>query len=210
MTFASKITITRILMVPVFAVLALAYGHTVKTGQPDEALRWWALGVFVTAAASDGLDGWIARCFNQRSAFGAFIDPIADKALLLTAVVTLSLVDWGAAGWRLPLWFAAIVVIRDVIILGGIKWLYWKNRTVQIAPHWTGKVCTVTQMFALGWVMLKVVPLPPTWPCIVAAVFTVWSTIAYIRMGLHILRQPGQFAGDTSSNTPPPNNIPPS
>jgi len=189
-TFASKITITRILMVPAFAALALAYGHTVKTGHPDEALRWWALGVFVTAAASDGIDGWIARFFNQRSKFGAFIDPIADKALLLSGVITLSLVDWGLDGWRLPAWFAVIVVLRDGIILGGIRWLYHKQRTVHIAPHWTGKVCTVTQMFALGWVMLKVVHYPPTWPCAVAVVFTVWSAITYIRKGLAILNEP--------------------
>ncbi len=188
MTFASKITVTRILMVPVFAVLALAYGYSVRTGQPDETLRWWALGVFVTAAASDGIDGWIARRFNQRSKFGTFIDPIADKALLLTGVITLSLVDWGVQGWRLPGWFTAIVVLRDCIILGGIRILWNHHREVKFAPHWSGKVCTVTQMFALGWVMLKVVPFPPAWPCIVAAAFTLWSTVTYVRQGLQILR----------------------
>jgi phosphatidylglycerophosphate synthase len=81
-TNASKITITRICMVPVFALLALAYGHTVQQGIPDERLRWWALAVYIAAAASDGIDGWVARRFNQRSAFGAFIDPIADKSVL--------------------------------------------------------------------------------------------------------------------------------
>lgn len=177
-------------MVPVFAVLALAYGNTFKLGVPDESMRWWALAVFVTAAASDGLDGWVARRFNQISKFGAFIDPIADKALLLTGVITLSLVDWGEDGWRLPAWFAIIVILRDCIILGGIKILYLNHRRVHIAPHWSGKVCTVTQMFALGWVMLKIVPFPPTWPCIVAAAFTVWSTVIYIRRGIEILRGP--------------------
>lgn len=188
MTFASKITITRILMVPVFAVLALAYGQSVKSGMPNEALRWWALGVFVTAAASDGIDGWVARRFNQISKFGAFIDPIADKALLLTGVVTLSVVDWGVDGWRLPLWFAVIVVLRDCIIIGGIRILWNHRREVKFAPHWTGKVTTVAQMFALGWVMLKFTDIPPTWPCIVAAVFTLWSTVEYLRHGLRVLR----------------------
>lgn len=187
MTFASKITIIRILMVPVFAVLAAAYGRTVAAGKPDEAIRWLALAFFVTAATTDGLDGWIARRFDQKSAFGAFIDPIADKLLLLTGVVTLSLVDWGVPGWRLPLWFAAIVVLRDCIILGGIGYLYLCGRKVRIAPHWTGKVCTVTQMFALGWVMLRLVKLPPEWPCAVAGLFTLWSSVAYVREGLRIL-----------------------
>jgi len=162
----------------------------VQAGQPDESLRWWALGVYITAAASDGLDGWIARRFNQLSKFGAYIDPIADKALLLTGVVTLALVDWGVDGWRLPAWFAVIVVLRDAFILIGVKYLQCTHRAVMIAPSWSGKVCTVTQMFALGWVMLKVVAIPPTWPCLVAAAFTVWSTVVYFRAGLAILRQP--------------------
>ena len=190
MTFATKITITRILMVPVFAVLALAYGYSVKAGHADETLRWWALGVFITAAASDGIDGWVARHFNRMSKLGAFLDPIADKALLLTGVITLSLVDWGADGWRLPAWFAVIVVLRDCIIIGGIRILWNHHCEVKFAPHWSGKVCTVTQMFALGWVMLKVVPFPPAWPCLVAAFFTIWSTVAYIRQGIQILRGP--------------------
>jgi CDP-diacylglycerol--glycerol-3-phosphate 3-phosphatidyltransferase len=193
MTFASKITITRILMVPVFAVLALAYGQSVKSDMPNEALRWWALAVFVTAAASDGIDGWVARRFNQISKFGAFIDPIADKALLLTGVVTLSVIDWGVDGWRLPAWFAVIVVMRDCIILAGIRILWNHRREVRFAPHWTGKVTTVTQMFALGWVMLRLTDIPPTWPCIVAAVFTLWSTMEYLRHGWRILR--GSDAG---------------
>jgi cardiolipin synthase (CMP-forming) len=191
-TFASKITIARICLVPVFAALAFYYGHTVKIGQPVEALRWWALGVFVFAAATDGVDGWIARHFNQCSKFGAFIDPIADKALLLTGVITLSLVDWGSPGWRLPLWFAAIVILRDCIILGGIRILWNHHREVRFAPHWSGKVCTVTQMFAIGWVMLRVTVFSPLIPCLIAAFFTIWSSIAYIRQGQRILR--GQVA----------------
>ena len=174
-------------MVPVFAVLALAYGYSVRIGHPNEALRWWALGVFVTAASTDGIDGWVARRFNQMSKFGAYIDPIADKSLLLTGVLVLSVTDWGENGWRLPAWFAVIVFLRDTLILVGVKYLQVNRHEVHIAPHWTGKVCTVTQMFVLGWVMLKLVHLPPMWPCIVAAVFTIWSTIAYIRQGLLIL-----------------------
>ncbi len=192
MTFASKITIARIGLVPVFAALAICYGWTVKAGQPLEPLRWWALGVFVLAASTDGVDGWVARRFNQCSKFGAFIDPIADKALLLTGVITLSFIDWGAPGWRLPLWFAAAVVLRDCIILGGIRILWSHHRDVRFAPHWTGKVCTVTQMVALGWVMLRVPLLNPLYPCLLAAIFTVWSSIAYVSQGWKILR--GQVA----------------
>lgn len=200
MTLASKITIARIAMVPVFGILAFCYGLSAGDTHPVEALRWWALGVFIVAAASDGIDGWVARHFNQKSELGAFLDPIADKALLLTGVIVLSVVDWGPGGWRLPAWFAAIVVSRDCIILGGIRLLHCKRLKVRIDPHWSGKICTATQMFTLGWVMLKLVSLPPTWPCIVASVFTLWSTVIYIRQGLRILGTPsGRTANQAAS-----------
>ncbi len=195
MTSASKITIARICLVPVFAVLTLWYGRTAACGMPHEPLRWLALGIFILAAATDGLDGWVARRFNQCSSFGAFIDPIADKALLLTGVITLTFIDWGAPGWRLPLWFAVIVVLRDCIILSGIRILWNHRRTVKITPHWTGKVCTVAQMFALGWVMLRVVLISPIYPCAIATVFTIWSSFVYIRQGWAIL-QGSKFISD--------------
>lgn len=188
MTLANKITVGRLLLVPVFAVLAVRYGRGVEAGTADESLRWWALAVFVTAAVSDGIDGWVARRFNQRSRLGAFMDPLADKALVLTAVVVLTAVNWGPDDWRLRWWFAALVIGRDAIILGGIAVLYLAGRRVRIDPHWSGKMCTFTLMVALGWVMLKVVPFSPVWPCLVAAVFIVWSTAAYIRDGWYQLR----------------------
>ncbi len=184
MTLASKITLVRILLVPVFAVLASYYGISVEENHPEEWLRWSALGVFIAASASDGLDGWIARRFNQRSRFGAIIDPIADKLLLLTGIITLSIVDWGPDGWKIPLWFTALVVARDGVIIGGTALLHFVIDEVRVRPQWSGKVCTVTQMIALGWVMLKWVPFSPIYPCAVAAVFTVWSGIAYFRDGI--------------------------
>jgi cardiolipin synthase (CMP-forming) len=192
MTFASKITLSRLLLVPVFAVLAIYYGHSVADKAPLEWLRWSALGGFVTAAASDGLDGWIARRFNQRSEFGAIIDPIADKSLLLTAIITLTAVDWGPDRWHLPLWFTALVIVRDCIILGGINVLHFTGHRVPITPQWSGKVCTFTQMVAIGWVMLKVVPFSPIYPCILAAFWTVWSAVDYVRQGLRILHEGGR------------------
>lgn len=189
MTFASKITVTRICLVPVFAILAVAYDRSVKSGAPMESLRWWAIGVFVSAAASDGLDGWVARRFNQISKFGAFIDPIADKALLLTGVVTLALIDWGQPGWRLPWWFAAVVVLRDCMILGGIRYLHAHRKQVDIVPHWSGKFTTAAQMIALGWVMLGLGHVDPFWPCLAATIMTLWSGWEYFHQGLRILRR---------------------
>lgn len=198
-TLASRITLARLLLVPVFAVLAVYYGISIREGHPEEWLRWSALAAFVTAAASDGLDGFIARRFRQRSQFGAVIDPVADKALLLTGIITLSLVDWGPGNWRIPVWFAALVIVRDCIILGGIAILHFTSHHVRIAPLWTGKVCTFTQMFTLAWVMLKVVPFSPIYPATVAALFTAWSGIDYFRVGLRQLH-----ASESAQPAPPP------
>ena len=142
-------------------------------------------------ATDDADDQRRHRLFNQQSRFGAIIDPIADKALLLTAIITLSIVDWGPDGWRLPLWFTALVVFRDCVILGGIGYLHFTHHEIKIAPHWSGKICTVTQMIAIGWVMLKIIPVTPLYPALLAAVFTLWSGIAYFRTGLKILAESG-------------------
>ena len=187
-TVATKITVARILLVPVFAVYAVAYGVGVAAGDAWEGYRYFALAVFVLAAGSDGVDGWVARRFNQKSELGAFLDPIADKLLLLTAVVTLALVDWGEDGWHLPVWFAVVVFARDALILIGIGWLYTRQVRVRIKPHWIGKWCTVAQMFAVGWVMLRVFPVSPAWPCAVAAALTLVSAYLYLRKGVQILR----------------------
>ena len=188
MTLASKITLTRLFLVPVFVVLCLYYSRSIQEGNPLEWLRLAALAVFVTAAVSDALDGFIARHFNQRSAFGAMIDPIADKTLLLTGITTLSLIDWGSTGWRIPLWFSALVIVRDCVIIGGLCILWYCKVKVKIDPHWSGKVCTFTQMVALAWVMLRMVAVSPMYACGVAGFFTVWSGVAYVRQGWRLLQ----------------------
>jgi cardiolipin synthase (CMP-forming) len=188
MTLATKITVLRVFLVPVFAALAIYYGLSISAGEPNETLRKAALAVFTTAALSDWLDGWIARNFNQQSELGAFLDPIADKALVLSAILILTFFHWGPVGWSIPLWFAILVIVRDCIILGGIRFLYAKHRLVKIKPHWTGKACTFSLFLVIGWIMLKTVKISPNYPCALATFFLTWSMIAYIRQGLTILR----------------------
>jgi len=186
MTLASKITLGRLFCAPIFAVLAIYYGESVKAEAPLEIIRWWAVGVFILASLSDALDGYLARKYNQRSKFGAFMDPFADKVLLLTGIIVLTFVPWGT-GWHIPIWFTALMIARDIIIIVGIWILHYFNSHVPIRPHWTGKVCTVTQMILLGWVMLKIIPFSPLYPTIAATIFTVWSGIEYFREGLRQL-----------------------
>ena len=192
MTFATKITVGRMILVPVFSVLAIMYGLSVQSGEPREDFRLAALAVFIAAAASDGIDGWIARHFNQTSDLGAFLDPIADKALVFSAVVILTFLDWGPNGWGIPVWFCSIVVLRDCVILAGIRVLYTAGKKVAIRPHWTGKACTFALFMVLGWVMLRVTQLPPAYPCMFASVLIILSILEYIRQGTLILKAENQ------------------
>ena len=140
MTTANKITIVRILLIPVFVMLAVYYGDSVQQGERNEALRLAAILVFLTAAVSDGLDGYVARHYNQRSKLGTILDPIADKGLLLAGLLTLTFSDWG---YHFPLWFPVLVITRDVVIVAGSFGLHYLNGEVHVRPRWTGKVATV-------------------------------------------------------------------
>lgn len=182
MTVANSITFVRILLIPVFAWMAIRYGRTVDAGSPDDSLRWLAVAIYTMASLLDGLDGWVARRFNQKSLLGAIMDPLADKALLMTGLVMATFVNWGV-DWHLPIWFIVLVIARDLEIIVGIWILYFINRRVPIDPHWTGKVCTVTQMIAMGWIMLKFTGISPLYPTLLATVFTIWSAYEYYMMG---------------------------
>lgn len=188
-TIPTYITLFRLLLIPVFVTCAIYYSLSIKNGEGQEGLRWLAVGVFVVASLSDALDGYLARKLNQYSKLGAFLDPLADKCLLLFALTTLAVFPWGPDGWQLPVWFVVLVVTRDIIIVGGLWILHHYQTGVRIQPHWSGKVCTVTQMIALGWVMLKWVPFSPLYPALLAAVFTLWSGIAYFRIGLILIHK---------------------
>src|SRR5262245_37770387 len=94
MTTANKITIARILMIPLFVLMAIYYGRSVTRGAPLEWQRVTSILIFIVAAASDGIDGYIARRYNQRSKLGVILDPIADKGLLLAGIITLSVSNW--------------------------------------------------------------------------------------------------------------------
>ena len=188
MTLANKITIARIGLIPVFVLLAVYYGDGVREHEPDERLRWAAIAVFLVAAASDGLDGYIARRWNQRSRLGTILDPIADKGLLLAALLTLTFSDWG---YRFPLWFPVLLVTRDVVIVAGSLGLHYLNGTVHVRPRWTGKVATVLLMAAIGWVMLQVHRPSARWLVIAAGVFTGLSFVGYLRDGLAQLHAGG-------------------
>src|SRR5271168_4098638 len=110
MTTANKVTILRILLVPFFVVEVLYY---VRNGQ--ELHRVLAIASFATAAICDGVDGFIARRFNQRSELGAILDPLADKLLLVSGIVVLTF-DRQPYFESIPLWVTGLIIGRDLVI----------------------------------------------------------------------------------------------
>ena len=194
MTTANKITIVRILLIPVFVTLAIYYGQTVAKGQPDEWLRLWAIMIFLVAAASDGFDGYVARRYNQRSSLGVILDPIADKGLLLSGIITLSISNWSASNpedGQFPVWFPVLVISRDAVILVGSAVLHLLNGRVIVRTSWTGKVATVLQMAAIAWVMLQLHFLPLTYVVAAAGLFTFVSGVIYVMDGMRQLHAGG-------------------
>ena len=183
MTTANKITITRILLVPVFALALLHY-----LADGGEAWRWTALAVFLLAAVGDGLDGFVARRFNQKTDMGAVLDPVADKLLLVLGLVILSL-NTSPRLDRIPLWLAGTVLGRDVMLLLLGVLVYYLVGHVTVRPHWIGKTATVLQMACVVWALWKGPAAGLFWLAAVATGLTGLSGLIYLRDGVRLIRQ---------------------
>jgi cardiolipin synthase (CMP-forming) len=149
MTTANKITIFRILLVPLFIVQVLYYADTGK-----EVYRLVAILSFALASISDGIDGYIARHYNQHSELGKILDPLADKMLLISGVVLLSLKNEPYLH-RIPLWLAVTILSRDVLVLIGLVVIQQVCGKITVRPVLVGKAATVLQMACVLWGLLK-------------------------------------------------------
>jgi len=149
MTTANKITILRILLIPFFVVETLYY-----TKQGIEVHRVLAVLSFAVAAICDGVDGYVARRFHQRSELGAILDPLADKLLLVSGIVVLSFDHFPHLA-SVPLWLTGTIIGRDILILVGMLVIQLMVGKVKVRPRIVGKVATVLQMVVVLWIMLK-------------------------------------------------------
>ena len=131
LTAANQLTILRMLLIPAFVILLL-YGH-----------RGWALVTFFAAGITDLLDGLIARWTGQKTKLGAWLDPMADKLLLVTMFVMLTLPDIGSVN-RLPLWFTVLVISRDVAIVATVAVVNLAVGPRTFRPSVYGKIATAT------------------------------------------------------------------
>jgi cardiolipin synthase len=198
MTWATRITILRIILVPIFVTLVITYDDTGRLGRPEEAWRYAAIAVFLVASLSDALDGYLARHWNQRSALGALLDPIADKLLLLAALVTLGLVPLDHLR-SFPIWFTAIIISRDALLLGGYFVVRHFLHHVEIKPHWTGKLSTFFTFLAIAAVLFQLGP-ATVWLCLLGAGFALACTVIYVRQGLNLLSHGGHTGAPVSNS----------
>lgn len=195
MTTANKITILRILLIPFFIYLLLGYG-----GTGEEWRRWAALACFAVVAALDGVDGYVARRFHQKSELGAVLDPLADKLLLVSALILL-----GRDQSRLtplPIWVNLTVISRDVLLVVGLAVIHFTVGTAKVRPRWTGKCATVLQMALVLWCLLRWPAQVQTQLALAATLLTAISGGQYLWDGLRQLSasprsapSPGQDRG---------------
>ena len=176
MTTANKLTIFRVVLIPVFLVLAY------------RSLMGWALAVFVVASLTDMADGYIARHYNQITDFGKFMDPLADKCLVVAALC------WFVENGQMAGWVLAVVLLREFAV-SGMRLVAVEQGRV-IAAAWSGKIKTAATMICLC-LMLLIGP-PQPWdsaPDLVAQfstavilITTVWSGVEYFWKNRDVFR----------------------
>ncbi|MDO5609593.1 MAG: CDP-diacylglycerol--glycerol-3-phosphate 3-phosphatidyltransferase [Pseudomonadota bacterium] len=181
LTIPTWLTLARIVMIPVLVVVFyLPYKWTGVA----------AMLIFALAAFTDWLDGWIARRYHQFSAFGAFLDPVADKLMVSTALFLI--VQAHPTPW-MAFW-AAVIVGREIAVSALREWMAELGQRAKVKVQALGKFKTVVQMVAIGCLLYSPSKHPPEWLWLgrevfligdwllaVAAILTLWSGLAYLR-----------------------------
>ncbi len=166
----NTLTLLRILLTPLFAIFLIKH----RLGL--------ALLVFAIAAVSDGVDGLVARLFDQKTTLGTYLDPIADKLLLVTAFVTLAIQD------LIPSWVAVIVITRDILILFGVALLVMMGSEFQPKPSILSKITTVAQLATVLSVLATIGQIQEVLFLFTAGM-TMISGFQYIYRGLNIFQK---------------------
>lgn len=166
MTVPNLITMIRIILTPIFVIYLI--NDQLITG----------LVVLIICGVSDGVDGLVARLFNQKSRLGTFLDPLADKLILVSAFVTLSIRDF------LPSWLTVVVISRDLMIFMGVIVLYLNGIALNIKPAISSKITTCLQFITLIMVLSKEYLSPYTeyyhYVYYLTAFFTIISFLQYL------------------------------
>lgn len=187
----NALTLLRIILIPVLvgiAYIPFASGQ-VAPWLPFEWRYFIAALVFLVAAITDWFDGYLARTLNQTSAFGRFLDPVADKLMVASALIIL--VQWHSSN-LLVVMSAIIIVCREITISALREWMAELGKRASVAVSFIGKLKTALQMTSINVLLLHhpVLDQVGMLLLIVAAGLTLWSMLVYLRAAWPYLSQP--------------------
>jgi len=175
LTIPNIITFIRIIIVPAFVTALIYERHD------------YALILFITAGLSDALDGFIARVAKQKTRFGAFLDPLADKCLLIISFILFAV--YGL----IPKWLTIAIISRDVIVTLGWFLLYISSNIKKPEPTIMGKAAIALQVLLIAYILLEInflsIPEPTGWMFVLVALLTIISGLQYIYRGLRIANE---------------------
>jgi CDP-diacylglycerol--glycerol-3-phosphate 3-phosphatidyltransferase len=183
------LTLARIALIPVFLLVAY-WPPVMGVDDHDASMNRHILltGIFVVAAVTDWFDGYLARSLNQTSAFGRFLDPVADKLMVATALIVL--VQWQPT---ISMAFAAIVIIsREITVSALREWMAELGARTSVAVSTVGKYKTAFQMIAISVFLLNWQPLEMLAYALLytAVILTLWSMFIYLKAAWPYLKQP--------------------
>src|SRR5689334_17264522 len=198
----TALTWLRIILIPVFVGIY----YVPQEWLSQTMANWVGMGVFALAAITDWLDGYLARRLGATSAFGAFLDPVADKLMVAAALILL--VELG----RAEAYLAIIIIGREIAISALREWMARLGRSRNVAVAFVGKIKTVAQMTALIALLLwediipgVSTPLLGTFALWVATILTLWSMFHYLRLAApHFRSSPTAREGDARAVSPKP------
>lgn len=175
MNLANKISIARIILIPFF-IASIVYSKMEL-----------ALVFFIIAVITDGVDGFIARALKQKTELGTILDPMADKLLLISAYICLSIVTTIPPQLKLPPYVPIIVISRDAIIVLGSIVIHMITGELKVAPSILGKVTTFFQMITIVSILIKYNSSFIIWN--IAVLLTIVSGIDYVIKGSRLLSE---------------------
>lgn len=183
------LTLARIALIPVFLLVAY-WPPAVGVAQHDTNMTRHIIltAIFVVAAVTDWFDGYLARSLNQTSAFGRFLDPVADKLMVAAALIVL--VQWQPS---ISMAFAAIVIIsREITVSALREWMAELGARTNVAVSTVGKYKTAFQMIAISVFLLNWQPLDTLAYLLLytAVILTLWSMFIYLKAAWPYLKQP--------------------
>ncbi|MBN2180356.1 MAG: CDP-alcohol phosphatidyltransferase family protein [Sedimentisphaerales bacterium] len=196
-SWATRITIVRILLVVPFVSLMLKINDASLSSAAQSAMRHASLIIFLVMAVSDGVDGYLARRRNQITRLGGFLDPVADKLLITCACLLLATKKAHVDGFLLPPTVVVLIIGKDLLLLIGFVIVYFVTSSFLIAPAFVGKLATALQLSMVAGILIapEVSAVVPGWIWFLrvlwwsAAGTAILAILIYIRNGSRYIEE---------------------